>query len=398
MSGWKYSLIILAIAFLEEDAVRAQAFAPGPLSSARLAEAAVAAGFVVDGVETKAPTAVRPRFPLATFNYEDSALVNLREKYHLREVVSGASDEWAAQLMLMQWVHDRIKNGDPKQFPTHAQDILEFAAKGEKFWCTYFAITYVETAQALGWQARPIGVDRRHGPEGLGSTHHGVAEVWSNQFGKWVVIDPQSNLHFEKNGVPLSAWEIRAEWLKNNGANVDHVVGAPPHSKKKNPAIVWWARKDEDETATYFWLYVTDHANMGIDGTTSKLIFPQDSANAHSTWYQNDSDNQRGTPHLGYVRHLFLPTEEINDAYWTVGVINVDVKDGSKGSIRFSVESYCPNRSGYEVSFDERSPELVKDETAVKWNLHQGRNTLRLRTLNRGDIRGPETAMTLVLK
>ncbi len=397
--NWRiYPLMILAVALADEHAFRARAFEPGPLSSVRLAGAAVAAGFVVGGVETNAPAAVRPRFPFAILNYDDSAMVDLRKRYRLDEVVSGAPNEWIAQLTLKKWVHERITNGVPRLNPKHAQDILEFAAKGEKFYCTHFAVPYVECAQALGWQARHIGVDRQHGPEGLGSTHHGVAEVWSNQFCKWVVIDPQSNLHFEKNGVPLSAWEIRAEWLKNHAVNVDHVVGVPPHSESKKPAIVWWNRKDEDETATYFWLYVTDNANPGTDDSTWKLIFPQDSANANETWYQDDMENHRGQLHVGYTRNLFLPTGRIEDAYWTVGVTAVDVKDASKGSIRLGLESYCPNQTGYEVAFDDKSPKPVKDEKSVKWNLPQGRNTLRLRTVSRADIRGPETAMVLVLE
>jgi hypothetical protein len=325
-------------------------------------------------------------------------MVNLRKRYHLQEVVSGAPNEWTAQLLLKKWVHERIMNGDPRLNPKHAQDILELAGKGEKFYCTHFAVTYVECAQALGWQARKIGVDRRHGPDGLESTHHGVAEVWSNQFCKWVVIDPQSNLHFEKNGVPLSAWEIRAEWLKNHGMNVDHVVGVPPHAEKKKSAIVWWTRKDEDETATYFWLYISDNASTGTDDSLCKRIFPHDSANAHETWYQNDNENHRSRLHMGYLKNLFLPTDRIDDAYWTVGVMEVNVKQASNGSIRFGLESYCPSRTRYEESFDEKSWEPVEDEASVKWTLHKGRNALRLRTVTHGEVLGPETALLLVLE
>lgn len=391
--------LLLVGGLLPEGSVwRANTLEPGPLSSVRLAAAANAAGFVVRGAEADAPRAIRPRFPFTTFDYDASAMANLRKSYDLQDVVSGAPDEWTAQLLLKQWVHGRIMDGDPRLSPRHAQDILELAAKGEKFYCTHFAVSYVECAQALGWEARKIGVDRRHGPEGLESTHHGVAEVWSNQFCKWVVIDPQSDLHFEKKGVPLSAWEIRAEWLKNHGVNVDHVVGVPPHSEVKKPAIVWWSRKDEDETATYFWLYISDNASTGTDDSTCKRIFPQDSANAHETWYQNDNENHRSRLHVGYLKNLFLPTDRIEDAYWTVGVTELDIQEASNGSIRFSLESYCPNRTGYEVAFDEGRWELVQDETSVRWILHHGRNTLRLRTVNRGDIRGPETALLLKLK
>jgi hypothetical protein len=100
---------------------------------------------------------------------------------------------------------------------------------------------------------------------------------------------------------------------------------------------------------------------------------------------------------MGYLKKLFLPTDQIEDAYWTVGVTELDIQEASNGSIRLSLESYCPNRTGYEVAFDEGRWELVKGETSVRWILHHGRNTLRLRTVNRGDIRGPETTLLLKL-
>jgi hypothetical protein len=253
----------------------------------------------------------------------------------------------------------------------------------------------VDCAQALGWQARKIGVDRRHGPEGMQSTHHGGAEVWSNQFRKWVVMDAQSNLHFEKNGIPLSAWEIRAEWLKNKGADVDHVVGAPPNTVMKNPAMVWRV-PDEDEIATYFWLYIETRAAWTKGG--SRRIFPQDEANAGEMWYQNDDATKRGQLHQGYIRNLFTPTSQHEDAYWTVGVVEAQLTDAAEGVVRLSLDSYCPNRTAYEVSRDGKTWEKVKDEKSLAWKLESGWNMLRLRTVGRGGVIGPETAVVMSLE
>jgi hypothetical protein len=129
--------------------------------------------------------------------------------------------------------------------------------RGETFFSTHYAITYAECAAALGWQARKLGIDRPHGKDGFGSSHHGVAEVWSNQLAKWVAIDANFNLHYEKRGTPLSAWEIRAEWLKNQGADVDRVVGVGPQAVKKKLGRVSWHFRD-DETSSYFWNYINN--------------------------------------------------------------------------------------------------------------------------------------------
>jgi hypothetical protein len=370
----------------------------GPVSRARLQAAAEAAGFRAREVIADVPAAVRPRLPFATFDYDDADMVALRQKYELEKVIAPAKDEWTAQLLLCEWLYKKIPGGNPRVSAARAMAILDYASRGEKFYCTHFAISYVECAQALGWQARKFGVDRRHGPETLGSSHHGVSEVWSNQFRKWVIVDAQSNMHFEKNGVPLSAWEIRAEWLKNHGADVAHVVGVPPNATQKNPAIVWWNRKDEDETATYFWIYLMDRADAEMPKSEVRLLFPQDEANSGLIWYQNDYDAGRSRPHTGYVKNQFVPVRDIKDLYWTVGIVEATITAASDRLIRLVLDSYCPNRTGYEVSIDGAKWEAVKDERNVSWPLRRGWNTLSLHTIGRRAVTGPETRLVLYLE
>jgi hypothetical protein len=367
---------------------------PVPLTRESVQQAATGAGFRVVAINAAIPEAVRSRIPFTTFDYNDPLLETLRREYHLADVVKGAPDEWTAQLKLLDWVHRQFPDGNPQSSPRNAVEILRAAAKGEKFWCTYYAITYAECAQALGWQARKLGIDRNHGPDGMTSKHHGLDEIWSNQFQKWVVMDAQSNVHYSKGGTPLSAWEIRAEWLKDQSKEVDHLVGAPPSIVKKNPAMIW-STPDADETALFFWLYVEDHA---ANSSETRHIFPQDAANAGMVWYQNDSDTGRGRLHINYTRNRFLPTANINDVYWTVGVVEAHILSADTTGIRFGLESYCPNRTGYQVAWDGITWEKVPDESSLLWKLHPGWNTLRLRTTSQGGVTGPETAIAMFLE
>jgi len=388
-------LALLLIACGPDTAKRT--FAPGPLSASGLVDAAASAGHAARQVQTDIPRAVRPRLPFRTFSYEDSLVSVLRKRYDLENVVSGAGDEWQAQLMLKHWVHSRISNGTPTVEARHAVEILKHSAQGRKFWCTYYAITYVECALALGWQARKLGLDRYHEAEGLGSKHHGATEVWSNRYRKWVYIDPQSDLHFERRGIPLSAWEIRAEWLKNKGAEVDHVVGVTPDTVLKNPAVVWWDLANEDETALFFWLYYADNAREWNEQGATKFIFPQDSANAGLTWYQNDYERNASRLHTGYQRELFLPTERIEDINWTVGVAEARLAATGRGRIILSLESYCPDFDSFEVSFDSSAWQKVENPANLAWPLKKGENGLKLRTRNIAGVTGPETSLLLLL-
>jgi hypothetical protein len=395
---FRLSVSFLLLLFIFPETVQAGQFEPGPLGAERLKEAATAAGFRVRGVRANIPSAVRSRLPFTVSPYDDKQLAILREKYQLEKVIAPVRDEWTAHLLLKEWVHKAIPGGEAKASAHHALDILELSARGETFWCTHYSITYMECALALGWQARHLGVDRKHGAEGLESQHHGVTEVWSNQFCKWVVIDAQSNLHFEKQGVPLGAWEIRTEWLRNQGKSVDHVVGVPPEAVKKNPSIVWW-KNLEDETSVYFWIYLADRALTTGDWEKTRLIFPQDEANANLIWFQNDdSGRKRGVIHPGYLKNQFLLTDRLDDAYWTVGVIEAHVSGVSHQAVQLRLDSYCPNLLHYEVSFDGRNWEAIKDANSLLWILKPGWNPLRLHTVSQGNVTGPETTVLLDLE
>jgi hypothetical protein len=375
-------------------------FEPGALSGQRVTAAARLAGFRVRDVKTDIPEAIRPTLPFFPAEYDDETLARLRRKYSLERVAAAGRDEWSSQLLLKEWVHKAIPGGTPAVSYNNALEILEHAAHGEPFWCTHYTISYAECAAALGWQVRKIGVDRPHGPEGMGSSHHGVAEVWSNQFRKWVVIDAQSNLHFERAGIPLSAWEIRAEWLRDAGKSVDHMVGVPPQLVKKNPAMSW-RHFTEDETSTYFWIYVENRVLAPEKDSDEKvqLILPQDKANAGLIWYQNGEPEAKGSQlHVGYLQNRFVPTQRIEDVYWTVGVIEAIITGVSDSAIRFSLDSYCPGRSGYEVSIDGVRWNLVKDERNVAWPLKANWNSLRLRTVGKGGVTGPVTSLLMFLE
>jgi hypothetical protein len=391
--------LILFLACQHSRAETPRPFEPGALEPLRLKAAARHAGFRVRELKADIPVPVRPRLAFVGADYADQSLVALRRQYPLEKVTAEGRDEWQSQLLLKEWVHKAIPPGSPKVSYNNALEVLKHAAQGDAFWCTHYAISYAECAAALGWQARKIGVDRKHGPEGMGSSHHGVAEVWSNQFRKWVVIDAQSNLHFEKAGIPLSAWEIRAEWLKDGGKSVDHVVGVPPKAVKKNPAIVFWDHT-EDETAIYFWMYLENRLLAAPKGSREPqpLIFPQDEANADLIWYQNgDPENKGSELHQGYLRNRFLPTRRIEDVYWTVGIVEAKLTGVTQGAIQLGLDSYCPNRTGYQVSLDGVRWLPVENDKSVEWPLKANWNSLRLRTVSQGNVTGPETSVLMFL-
>ncbi len=134
-------------------------------------------------------------------------LVALRERFDLEAVVAGPGGEYDAQLRLATWVGTRFEHGiDEVPGGRHVCDpvaVIEAGQKGSMFWCEIAARTMMHAATAVGWPARVITASRD-----AYTWEHALAELWSNQFDKWFVVDPDFNVIFEADGVPLSAWEL----------------------------------------------------------------------------------------------------------------------------------------------------------------------------------------------
>ena len=71
--------------------------------------------------------------------------------------------------------------------------------------CVHYGVAFVTSCQALGIVARcAVFASDINTFDG-----HFAAEVWFEDLGKWVFIDPNSDLMFARDGVPLSIAEIQ---------------------------------------------------------------------------------------------------------------------------------------------------------------------------------------------
>jgi hypothetical protein len=176
------------------------------------------------------------------FKFEDinsPPFVELRRRFPFAESVKGVEDEFARILRLRQWLFSTLKvdNSKPNP-PLDAMSILAQGPSGGPFECTHAMITQNAVMNAMGYITRCL----QPGPGGeensyLAAGNHGVNEIWSNTYRKWFLSDAEFDGHFEKGGVPLSALEIRDEFLKDGAKQVDLVVG--PERKKVKPRLLF---------------------------------------------------------------------------------------------------------------------------------------------------------------
>src|SRR5262249_53155867 len=140
-------------------------------------------------------------------DFHNPRIKRIRQEYKIDTIVEGEANEFRRMLKLRHWVHTRWPIDNLQKFSGDAFAILEKAKTGAGFHCTHSMTVQHAVMTAMGYVARDLGVDRDH--ESLGrSVHHGVNEVWSNQYAKWVILDAKYDVHFERGGVPLSALEL----------------------------------------------------------------------------------------------------------------------------------------------------------------------------------------------
>ena len=242
-------------------------------------------------------------------NLSHPKLSELREEFELEKVVEPGKTEFEKQILLKEWLHAFMPQGTPEReyYTESAFEILRDAKDGKPMWCTQFAFAYLQCAESLGWQARKLSVDFDH-EKGVEDHHHGVIDIWSNDFKKWYVIDPQNNLHYLKSGAPLNALEIRAEWLSNRAQSIVGETGE---------AIEY----SENETgfatpSNYFWIYTSLRNNFfskpGLFETEGLLW--EDAYSRDKIWWRGGGNLGEPYKHRGYDGQ-FITTHNSEELY-----------------------------------------------------------------------------------
>src|SRR5262245_22210089 len=197
-------------------------------------------------------TVIGPRFHApevfaAIEDYQNPRLKRLRDEYGLEKVVAGEPNEFRRMLKLRHWVHTRWPIDNDQKEGGDAFAILEEAKAGAGFHCSHSLTVQHAVMVSMGYVVRDLGVDRNH--EDLGrSIHHGVKEVWSNDYSKWVLLDAKYDIHFERDDLPLSALELHAAVRSNGGTGVVKMQGP-----ERRPATMELPDAPEGTIRSYWW-------------------------------------------------------------------------------------------------------------------------------------------------
>ena len=308
---------------------------------------------------------------------------HLVNKYQLDTVFHGETDEFKRIILLRHWIKTHIKI-DLKN-PHYSGDgyvdgILDAALQGEGFHCGHFARVQNGILNAYGYVTRFIGAGPGVAREFDG--HHGTNEVWLNKYHKWMLIDAKYEHHFEKDGIPLSALEIRDEYLKNNAADVVMLKGPNQTPTDFDREI---GQPKEAFAQTLTWITWQGNGNFftAWPNHTEKVLWYEDDYFKTHTWMRG------GKPHWAYNHpEMVIKTEDRDAIEWTPNTISSDVK--IMGTIaKVQLVSDTPNLKEYQMK-ELPAGTWKKTDDNLTLMLDKKRHEYAFRTVNLANVTGPE--------
>ncbi len=329
----------------------------------------------------------------------------LLREFDFSSHVSAGLTEFQEMALLKNWVYTRIPY-DLNFADSELRDsirILRRAGRKEAFICTSISTVFVQTAVSMGWTSRQVILKKRVGDEHAGN------DIWSNQYRKWVYMDPTWNIHMEHRGVPLSIDEIRREWLGNNGRDIVYVFGAGKNERRyaardlpvrRNDSKIWRLIPLDRGWIRYF----NEVAILGRND-----FFSCCNRNGSNAWDPIYVLKTKGSWKDRFRTYFSKSTGYSSKAlFYDLNRVDVHIggQAGKQAGRRvktvevrlnaFGNNNYTPNFMEYLVKLNGADWKVTGDR--FTWNLEPGENILRARIMNRFGVVGPVTEKRLTMQ
>lgn len=336
---------------------------------------------------------VNPQFRQSQifFRFEDitsPAFDELIRRFPFAESVKGIEDEFEQILRLRNWIFNTLKVDPSKPGPPlDAISILAQGPLGGPFECSHAMIAQNAVMNSMGYVTRCL----QPGPGQEENTYiaagnHGVNEIWSNRHRKWFISDAEFDGHFEKGGVPLSALEIRDEYLKNEGKDVDLVVG--PDRKKVKPRLLF-----SPHSYRFVAYELTGDRHTQSGWSSGALAVWEDEYFKTNKWYRWSMPLGGKAPlHWASRQNFFVRVAHRDWIEWTPNVI--EVKAGIQGRVaRVRLRSHTPNFDRYEMR--PAGGRWERTSADIDLELKGTRIEREFRSVNAAGVAGPVSRLLI---
>ena len=322
---------------------------------------------------------VRSNYPFFYEKFDNPDLQRLRNQYSLEEIITPGKNDFEQILLLNEWLVNHVTFGSPPKMRPQALQVLYYGLNGQTFYCTYLSFTLMQIYCSLGFTARK-----------LTSVGHGTLDVWSNYWRKWMQIDPSRNSYFRLAGtaVPLNSNEIRREYYRNGGVDMEMVFGTEQRAER-----VTLERRDSDgaykyRPEGYAWVAYKSRNNffeIPFAYWNFDYLIVEDEYSENKTWQHQGEQDVRD--------RLGIRTSRTGDIFWTLNQAHIHLYDQGNSFLEVQMETHTPNFESFEISIDNGEWQI--SDPVFSWELHGGQNHLRARSTNKFGVTGSEHKIVL---
>jgi len=302
------------------------------------------------------------------FHHPRLQLLRSREK--LDEVISTAESQFEKIILLRAWVRRQWESGARFYYPPwDAVEILDLARKyANRGFCAQYAIVFLQACQSLGIHARYVDL-----------SGHFVVAVWSDDYNRWVVMDPTNDIHYEKDGVPMRGRDLHRAYWKGDLRGVVQVdsegnrkaVTRNDLSTYRLYSIDLWANQLSDpvkvksnglaKTLAHAIDYRT-YPEIGRDQLviTSEFLAWRSEEAEESFPQRPESEDQDEFRYALNQTVIFLANERLTNGTLKVALLR----------------SNSPTFARFLIRSEERTDWIPTTSATIRWLLHPGMNQL----------------------
>ncbi len=320
----------------------------------------------------------------------------LRRRENLDEIIAGSRTGFDAQVNLLdaaakRWKWMVVNDNYPGWDALSILDRIDNRGWGGM--CALFNNLIGGMCQAYGWQARMVNI-----------VAHEVVEVWNDEYGKWVMLDgafdPDNENTYQydpETAEPLNMLELHQryldyyfpdrpiDWMRDYTGYMD--------IRENDPAPVKRGSLTQERPARDTGFISAAFMRMVPRTNWYERPTPKPLAHGTSFWpwdgYVNWYDD-RTPPKRQYSKH----TDRPRDLWPDLNLVRVDATRGLGNDRLFlRFETYTPNFSHFEVNVDDTGWKEVGERWT--WLLQSGRNTLRVRAVNKLGAKGKPSEFIL---
>ncbi|MHB0935751.1 MAG: transglutaminase domain-containing protein [Armatimonadota bacterium] len=325
-------------------------------------------------------------------------LAYLRKNWKVDEIVAPGQTDIDKFILLRNWARRQWPHNEGSCIrPWDAVNILS-APEGDHGMCGHFAIVFKQCALSLGYNARLLGL-----------AHHAVAEIWSKQYRKWIVIDVEcvqaegfdrygTAIYTDKRtGIPLGALELHRAWKNNDTENVVQQYYMTDEQGEYRLHERVYGKEEYNNYAIFFYPPRNNHLDQAQ---------PWEEAAGndylHSDGYYWWSDGPY--PDCAEWSHFTCREGDINFTLEQAAVTLTAT--GSPAKLTVAVDTASPNfrefryrvNGGTWKSLAGTKEDAISVHGQFEWWLSAGANTLEILPRNAFGMDGIPTTVTVVKK